>query len=185
MANYLHHKWKWGLKNRDKWINSIMKNYSGQIMHVKWLVQYLSTPTSLITRNQGNKEEGNVEIFVQGTFDSDQIRSVAQSCPTLYNPMNCSTPRLLVHHQLQEFTQTQVLKSVMPQAISSYVIPVSSCPQSLPASESFPMSQLFAQGGQSTGVSALTSFLPKNTQGWAPLEWTGIKWEHFCNSYCY
>ena len=53
-------------------------------------------------------------------------------------------------------------------AISSYVIPFSSWPQSLPASESFPMSQLFAWGGQSTGVSALASFLPKNTQGWSP-----------------
>ena len=58
-------------------------------------------------------------------------------------------------------------------AISSSVIPFSSCPQSLPASESFPMSQLFAWGGQSTGVSALASFLPKNTQGWSPLGWTG------------
>ena len=58
-------------------------------------------------------------------------------------------------------------------AISSSVIPFSSCPQSLPASESFPMSQLFESGGQSTGVSALESFLPKNTQDWSPLEWTG------------
>ena len=58
-------------------------------------------------------------------------------------------------------------------AISSSVIPSSSCPQSLPASESFPMSQLFAWGGKSTGVSALESFLPKNTQGWSPSEWTG------------
>ena len=58
-------------------------------------------------------------------------------------------------------------------AISSSVVPLSSCPQSLPASESFPMNQLFAWGGQSTGVSALASFLPKNTQGWCSLEWTG------------
>ena len=58
-------------------------------------------------------------------------------------------------------------------AISSSVIPFSSCPQSLPASESFPMSQLFTWGGQSTGVSALASFLPKNNQVWSPLEWTG------------
>ena len=56
-------------------------------------------------------------------------------------------------------------------AISSSVIPFSSCPQSLPASESFPMSQLFAWGGQSTGVSALASFLPKTSQGWSPSEW--------------
>ena len=57
--------------------------------------------------------------------------------------------------------------------ISSSVIPFSSCPQSLPSSESFPMSQLFAWGGQSTGVLALASFLPKKSQGWSPLEWTG------------
>ena len=57
--------------------------------------------------------------------------------------------------------------------ISFSVILFSSCPQSFPASESFPMSQLFTWGGQSTGVSALASFLPKNTQGWSPLEWTG------------
>ena len=56
--------------------------------------------------------------------------------------------------------------------ISSWVVPFSSCPQSLPASESFPMSQLFAWGGQSTGVSALASFLPKKSQGWSPSEWT-------------
>ena len=58
-------------------------------------------------------------------------------------------------------------------AISSSVIPFSSCPQSLPASESFPMSQFFAWGGQSTGASALASFLPKKSQGWSPSEWTG------------
>jgi len=58
-------------------------------------------------------------------------------------------------------------------AISSSVVPFSSCPQSLPASESFPVSQLFAWGGQSTGVSALASVLPKKSQGWSPSEWTG------------
>ena len=58
-------------------------------------------------------------------------------------------------------------------AISSSVVPFFSCPQSLPASESFPMSQLFAWGGPSTGASALVSFLPKKSQGWSPSEWTG------------
>ena len=57
-------------------------------------------------------------------------------------------------------------------AISSYVVPFSSCPQSLPESESFPISQLFAWVSQSTGVSALASFLPKKSQGWSPSEWT-------------
>ena len=58
-------------------------------------------------------------------------------------------------------------------ALSSSVVPFSSCPQFLPASGSFPMSQLFTWGGQSTGVSASASVLPVNTQDWSPLEWTG------------
>ena len=58
-------------------------------------------------------------------------------------------------------------------AISSSVVPFSSCPQSLPASGSFPMSQLFAWGGQSIGVSAFVSILPMNTQDWSPLGWIG------------
>ena len=74
-------------------------------------------------------------------------------------------------------------------AISSSVVPFSSCPQSLPASKSFPMSQLFTWGVLSTGVSALASSLPKNTQDWSPLEWTGWislqsrgLWRVFCNN---
>ena len=63
-------------------------------------------------------------------------------------------------------------------AISSFVVPFSSCPHSLPASGSFPVSQLFAWGGQSTGVSASASVLPVNTQDWSPLGWTGwIFWQ--------
>ena len=57
--------------------------------------------------------------------------------------------------------------------ISSSVVPFSSCLQSFPASESFPMSQFFASGGQSIGVSASTPVLPMNNQGWFPLGWTG------------
>ena len=102
-----------------------------------------------------------------------QFSSVAQSCLTLCNPMNRSTPGLPVHHQLLEFTQTQVHQVSDAIQPSHPVVPFSSCPQSLPASESFPMSQLFAWGGQSTGVSALAPVLPKNTQDWSPLGWTG------------
>ena len=72
-----------------------------------------------------------------------------------------------------EFTQTHVhwvSDAIQP---SHPVIPFSSCPQSLPASGSFSISQLFAWGGQSIGVSALASVLPKNTQDCSPLEWTG------------
>ena len=60
-----------------------------------------------------------------------------------------------------------------PAISSSVVVPFCSCPQSLPASGSFPMSQFFSSGGQSIGVSASTSVLPMNTQDWSPLGWTG------------
>jgi len=81
------------------------------------------------------------------------------------SPYPSPTPRVHSNsHSLSQWCQP---------AISSSVIPFSSCPQSLLASESFPKSQLFAWGGQSTGVSAFTSFLPKKSQGWSPSEWTG------------
>ena len=89
---------------------------------------------------------------------SVQFSSVTQSCPILCDPMNHSTPGLPVHHQLLEFTQTHVHQVGNP-AISSSVGPFSSCPQSLPASGSFPMSHLFTWGGQSIGISALASVL--------------------------
>ena len=98
------------------------------------------------------------------------VSSVAQSCPTFFDPMDCSTPGLPVHHQLPEFTQTQVHRvSDGHPAISSSVIPFSSCFQSFPASESFLMSWLFGLGGQSIGASASASVLPMNIQDWFPL----------------
>ena len=107
-------------------------------------------------------------------LSSVQFISVTQSSPTLCDPMNRSTPGLPVHHQLLEFIQTHVHRvKWCHQAISSSVIPFSSGPQSLPVSESFPMNQLFAWDGQSTGVSVLASFLPKKSQGWSPSEWAG------------
>ena len=105
---------------------------------------------------------------------SVQFSSVAQSCPTLCDPMNHSMPGLPVHHQLLESTQTHVhwvSDAIQPSHPLSFPFPPA--PQSFPASESFPMSQLFTWGGQSTGVSALASLLPKKAQGWSPSEWTG------------
>ena len=106
-------------------------------------------------------------------YNSVQFSSVTQLCPTLCDPVNCSTPGLPVHHQLPEFTQThihQVSDAIQP----SHPLSSPSPPAPNPSQhESFPMSQLFARGGQSTGVSALESFLPKKTQDWSPLEWTG------------
>ena len=104
-------------------------------------------------------------------LSSVQFSSVTQSCLTLCDPMNCSIPGLPVHHQLPEFTQIHVHHQWCHTAISSSVVLFSSCPQCFPASKSFPISQLFAWGGQSTGASALASFLPKKSQGWSS-EWT-------------
>ena len=84
-----------------------------------------------------------------------QFSSVTKSCLTLFNPMNHSTPSLPVYHQLPEFTQTHVhwvgdaIQPSHPPAISYSVVPFFSCLQPLPASGSFPMSQLFSWGGQS------------------------------------
>ena len=103
---------------------------------------------------------------------SVQFSSVAQSCLTLCNPMNRSTPGLPVHHHLPEFTVSLPLSQWCHPAISSSIVPFFSCLQSLPASESFPMNQLFPWGGHSIGVSASASVLPINTQDWSPLGWT-------------
>ena len=97
-----------------------------------------------------------------------QFSSVAQSCPTLCDSMNLCAPGLPVHHQLPEFTQTHV--HWVSDAIQ---LSHSLSSQSLPASGSFQMSQLFAWGGQSIGVSASASVLSMNTQDWSPLGWTG------------
>ena len=87
--------------------------------------------------------------------------------------MDCSTPGFSVHHQLLELLKLMSIESVMPPTILSSIVPFSSCLQSFPASQSFPMIQLFTSGGQSIGVSASTSVLPMNIQNWFPLEWAG------------
>ena len=116
----------------------------------------------------------NLTIRNLTVLDSVQFSSVAQSCLTLCDPMSHSTPGLPVHHQLLEFTQTNVHRvgdAIQPS--HPLVVHFSSCPQSLPASGSFLMSQLFAWGGQSIGVSASASLFPVNTQDWSPLGWIG------------
>ena len=100
---------------------------------------------------------------------SVQFSSVAQSCPTLCSPMDCSTPGFPVRHQLPELVQTHVRG--VGDAIQPYhpVGPFSSCLLSFPASGSFQMSQFFASGDQSIEVSASVSVLPMNIQDWFPL----------------
>ena len=102
-----------------------------------------------------------------------QFSSVAQSCLTLrpheshHTRPPCPSPTPGVHSDSYPWSQW------CHPAISSSVVSFSSCLQSLPASESFPMSQLFAWGGQSIRVSASASVLPMNTQDWSPVGWTG------------
>ena len=98
---------------------------------------------------------------------------VTQSCLTLYDPMDCSIPGLSVHPQLPELVNSCPLSRWCHPTISSSAVPFSSCPQSFPASGSFPMSQFFASRGQSISISVATSVLPMNIQHWFPLGWTG------------
>ena len=101
--------------------------------------------------------------------------SVAQLCQALCNLMDCSMPGFPVHHQLLEPTQTHVHRGFHP-AILSSVVPFSSCLQSFPASGSFPMSQFFASGGQSIGVSASVEVLSHNNfkRSWNERYWVGL-----------
>ena len=110
---------------------------------------------------------------IMWTLPSVEFTSVAQSYPTLrphesqHARPPCPSPTPGVH------PNSCSLSWWCHPTISSSVVPFSSCPRSFPAPESFQMSQLFAWGGQSIGVSASTSALPMNTQDWSPSEWTG------------
>ena len=105
--------------------------------------------------------------------NSFQFSSVAQSCLTLYDPMDCSTPGFPVHSPTpRDYSNSSPLSRLYHPTISSSVIPFSSRLQSFPALGSFQMSQFFTLGGQSIGVSASASVLPMNIQDWFPLAWT-------------
>ena len=114
-----------------------------------------------------------LQITLFNFFMVHQFSSVQSlSCVRLCDPMNHSTPCLPVHQHLPEFTQTHIHR-VSDAIQPSHSLSSPSPPAPNPSEhQSFPKSQLYAWGGQSTGVSALASFLPKNTQGWS-LEWTG------------
>ena len=102
-----------------------------------------------------------------------QFSSVAQSCPTLCDPMNCSTPGLSVHHHLPEFTQIHVHwvgDAIQP----SHPLSTPSPPAPNPSQHQSLFQWLNSSHEvATTGVSALASFLPKKSQGWSPSEWTG------------
>ena len=126
-------------------------------MENHWILHYVSS--------------SNTQIFI---FVYLQFSSVTHLCPTLCNPMDYSTPGFPVHHQHQVGVCSNSCPSSLwcHPTISSSVIPFS-CLQFFPASGSFPVSQFFAWGGQSIGVSASASVLPMNIQDWFPLGWIG------------
>ena len=137
--------------------NSVRLYYLGLQNHCRWSLQ----PWNQKTLTPWRKVMTN-------------LNSVAQSCLTRCNPMNRSTPGLSVHQQLPEFTKTHVhwvsdaIQPSHPLSSPSPPAPSPSQHQSL-----FQWVNSSHEGGQSTGVLALASFLPKKSQGWSPSEWTG------------
>ena len=109
----------------------------------------------------------HIHVFSSVQFSCSVVSDSLQPHELQYARPPCPSPTPGVH------SNSRPSSPWCHPAISSSVIPFSSCPQSLPASESFPMNQLFAWGAQSTGVSALASFLPKKSQGWSPSDGTG------------
>ena len=144
------------------------------------LFTFINTKASSRTENQCyTRRRMQVSRFCNQTFclENTAFSSVQFSCSVVSNSLQphesqharppCPSPTPGVH------PDSRLSSQWCHPAISSSVVPFFSCPQSLPASESFPVSQLFACGGQSTGVSASASFLPKKSQGWSHSEWTG------------
>ena len=146
------HVWMWELDHKEGWV---LKNWCVRIVVLE---KILESPLD------------SLEI----KLSSVHFSSVAQSCLTLCDlresqharpPCPSPTPGV--------YPNSCPLSQWCHPAISSSVVPFSSCPQSLPASESFAVNQRFTWGGQSTGVSAPASFPPKKSQGWSPSEWPG------------
>ena len=130
-----------------------------------WLTNHLSGITFINSSIDFAKQF--LQSFSSVQFSSSVMSDSLQPHESQHSRPPCPSPTPGVHPNPHPSSQW------CHPAISSSVVPCSSYPQSLPASESFPMSQLFTWGGQRTGFSALASFLPKKSQGWSLLEWTG------------
>ena len=132
-----------------------------------------SSQTRKRNRNiQIGKEE--VTLTICPWYGTLYFSSVAQSCPTLCDSMNCSARLPCPSPTPRAFSNSCPLSQWCYLTTSTSVDPFFSCPQSFPASGSFPMSWFFVSGGQGSGASAPASVLPMNIQGWFPLEMTGL-----------
>ena len=157
--------WKRGFRHTQKVSSTIClcneaKNHSNCFSYKESIVFKISIPY-FNWNNSPNYFRCSVQFSRSVVSNSLRLQESQHARP------RCPSPTPGVHSDSRPSSQWCHL------AISSSVVPFSSCPQSLPASESFPIRQLFAWGGQSTGVSTLASFLPKKSQGWSPSEWTG------------
>ena len=150
--------------------------FLNEVVPISWSLLYPSSYWFLLVLHHFLQELCYILLKLSEWFKIKKLFSAVQ---LLSRVRLFATPWISARQDSLSITNSQSslrltsIKSVMP---SSYLIlchPLPLLPPILPASESFPMSQLFAWGGQSTGVSALASFLPKNTQSWSPLGWTG------------
>ena len=149
-----NHVWMWEVNHKQGWV---LKNWCFRVVVLKTLESPLDCKEIKLVNPKGNSVQFSCS-FVSDSLRPHESQHARPPCPS-------PTPGVHSHSHLSS--------QWCHPAISSSVIPFSSCPLSLPASESFPVSQLFAWGGQSTGVSALASILPKKSQGWSHSEWTG------------
>ena len=155
------------VRNRFKGLDLIDRVPDELWMEVHNIVQEASNTTISKEKESKKSQWLSEEAFSSVQFSRSVVSYSLRPHELQHTGPPCPSPTPGVHSNSPPSSQW------CHPAISSPVVPFSSCPQPLPASESFPMSQLFSWGGQSTGVSALASFLPKNTQDWSPSEWTG------------
>ena len=134
---------------------------------------FFFTPQPICSYNSGGNKENNFRFKQNADFQSLSLSSVAQSCPTLWDPMNHSTPGLPVHQNSWSSAKPMSIKLVMPSNNLILCRPLL-LPSIFPSTGIFQMNQLFSSGGQSIGISASASVLPMNMQGCFPLGWTGL-----------
>ena len=133
--------------------------------------KYLFGKWIILSWNQSRPRRLRKKLWLS---PSVQFTSVAQSCLTLCNPMDCSKPGFPVHHHSQSLLKLMTINHLWCHpTISPSVVPFSSCLQSFPGSRSFSVSEFFMSGGQNIGASASALVLPMNIQDWSPLGWTG------------
>ena len=137
-----------------------------QIVNIHWIIEkareFRKTSTSVLLIMSKT-----LTVFTSVQFSRSVMSDSLWPHESQHARPPCPSPTPGVH------SDSRPLSQWCHPAILSSVVPFYFCPQSLPASGSFPMSQLFTWGGQSIGVSALASVLPMNTQDWSPLGWTG------------